>query len=69
MAPGAQQNLGNGSEEFKRFEEELVARHQALDLTPFDGHGEKPVSSREGDLAWMQRRNESCMIDSLRSML
>lgn len=40
-----------------------------VDLTPLDRQLEKPVSSREGDLAWLQTRNVRCMIDNLKSML
>jgi hypothetical protein len=42
---------------------------RGLDLTPLDRQLEKPVSSREGELAWLQTRNVRSMIGSLRSML
>jgi hypothetical protein len=43
--------------------------YERLDLTPLDRQVEKPVSSREGELAWLQTSDVRCMIGSLRSML
>jgi hypothetical protein len=41
----------------------------SLDFTPLDRQLEKPVSSREGELAWIQTGSVRHMIDSLSSML
>ena len=47
----------------------VVIDAETLDLTQLDRQLEKPVSSREGELAWIQTRSVRRTIDNLRSML